>query len=121
MSQSTDEFIYEKHNWDSFIGASRNHFFTWDPESKEGPVLKKEPPKKYLSGDDEVDPQTLAFLGPYPGKYEGTEFGIKTDGCVYDLQGRRMAGNPPRHARIVQKSRKKQWRKVQNHSHQSAS
>ena len=93
MSQSTDEFIYEKHNWDSFIGASRNHFFTWDPESKEGPVLKKEPPKKYLSGDDEVDPQTLAFLGPYPGKYEGTEFSIKTDGCVYDLQGR-MAGNP---------------------------
>ena len=93
MSGSTDEFIYEKHNWDSFIGASRNHFFTWDPESKEGPVFRQEPPKKYLSGDDEVDPDTLSLMGLYPGKYEGIEFSVKTDGCVYDLEGK-MAGNP---------------------------
>lgn len=90
-SETTDELIYEKEDWDRLTGAERNRYFTWDPTAEESqPIERPGPPRRPKARESDLDWTTLRFGDTYPGAYEGLDFTSDAQGNVRDATGTLM-------------------------------
>lgn len=91
MANTVDEAIYEKADWDIVLGAERNRYFLWPlgslPQEAEGP------PRIALPEETAVDLSRLKPGDPYPGRFEGEEFSVDSQGNVRSIDGA-VALNP---------------------------
>ena len=93
MAQTTDEFIYEKNDWEEVVGADKNLYYIWDPAVDKEVTSKTDPPRRPPPKETQID---LAVFKPgdvYPGKYEGEEYSCDSKGNVSDSQ-KRLVSNP---------------------------
>jgi superfamily II DNA or RNA helicase len=85
---TVDEFIYEKANWDLFVGAERNEYYRWDPVEGSPPILTDEPPRRPPLSEDEVPTTGLHPGGEYVGDLgQGASFTLDTQGNIRDESG----------------------------------
>lgn len=86
-----DERIYEQADWDSITGATRNRYFTWQPEEDEawpaGLVEESGPPRVFLPSPFDIDEAALEENEPYPARPEGVEIQVDQDGNLRDVTG----------------------------------
>lgn len=88
-SETVDEFIYEKANWDEFVGASRNDYFAWSDVEHSQPEPREGPPRSARTPESAIKPTELTPGGEYPGDpHEGTLYSLDTQGTVSDEEGR---------------------------------
>jgi len=91
MDKTTDEYIYEKADWNKIIGAKRNRYFSWDllrePKELVGP------PREPQILEKDIDKNSLKEGKEYPGKYEGVEYSCDSNRNVFDATNR-PAVNP---------------------------
>jgi superfamily II DNA or RNA helicase len=82
MHDTTDEYIYEKTDWNKIIGAERNRYYYWDlkgePEEKDGP------PREPRTQEKDIDESLLVEGEEYPGDYEGKQYSCDSEGNVFD-------------------------------------
>ena len=64
---TVDELIYEKADWDHFVGAERNEYYQWDPVHGLPPIPTGEPPRRPPLSEDEVSTTQLHPGGEYAG------------------------------------------------------
>ncbi len=91
MADTTDEFIYEKTDWNNIVGAERNRYFFWD--LKNDPVERDGPPRSPKTKETDIDRNILVEGIEYPGDYSGIQYSCDSAGNVYDDQ-KRPAVNP---------------------------
>ncbi|MEK6285786.1 MAG: DEAD/DEAH box helicase [Acidobacteriota bacterium] len=85
---TVDEFIYEKADWEHFIGAERNEYYRWDPLTGSAPIPTSEPPRRPPISEDEVMTLALAPGDEYPGDLsQGASFSLDTQGNIRDENG----------------------------------
>ncbi len=82
MAGTTDEYIYEKADWNKIIGAFRNRYFSWD--LKNGAKELEGPPRNPRRFEDSVEINNLEKGYIYPGEYEGIEYSCDSRGNVFD-------------------------------------
>ena len=84
-SDSTEERIYGKLDWDEITGVDRNQFYVWDlehePQRQDGPPLTPEPTEM------QVDAGALERGSRYFGRYEGAEFSCDSQGNITNSTG----------------------------------
>ena len=84
-SNSTEERIYGKLDWDETTGVDRNQFYVWDlehePQRQDGPPLTPEPTEM------QVDARSLEVGSRYFGRYEGAEFSCDSRGNITNSDG----------------------------------
>ncbi|MCI0724327.1 MAG: DEAD/DEAH box helicase [Acidobacteria bacterium] len=76
-SDTVDELIYEKFDWGSFTGASRNEFFQWAGVEDSKPVPCNSAPRVARGRDVSIDASLLRPGQPYPGD--------PNEGSIYSL------------------------------------
>jgi superfamily II DNA or RNA helicase len=86
MDKTTDEYIYEKTDWNKIIGAERNRYFFWDLQSE--PKELKGPPRNPPRPEEDIDEDILEEGEIYPGEYEGIEYSCDSRGNVSDAINR---------------------------------
>jgi len=86
MDKTTDEYIYEKTDWNKIIGAERNRYFFWDLQSK--PKELKGPPRNPPILEEDIEEDILEEGENYPGEYEGVEYSCDSRGNVSDAINR---------------------------------
>lgn len=86
MDKTTDEYIYEKTDWNEIIGAERNRYFFWDLQSE--PKELEGPPRKPPILEEDVEEDILEEGEIYPGKYEGVEYSCDSSGNIFDAINR---------------------------------
>ena len=82
-ADTVDERIYEKADWGSLTGDERNTYFLWDVVADEEPKVQDGPPRHPLPSDTEIEEVAPEIGEEYPGKYEGIEYSVDSDGNVY--------------------------------------
>jgi len=93
MAGTTDEYIYEKTDWNKIIGAKRNRYFSWD--LKNGAKEVDGPPRNPRKYEDGIDETLLEEGGIYPGEYEGDEYSCDYRGNVFNVNAtNKPAVNP---------------------------
>jgi hypothetical protein len=102
MAGSVDELVYEKTDWAGMIGAERNQYFLWDPESGEQPTGRPDPPRCPLPDEASIDWSQLQPGDIYPGRYEGNEYSCDSRGNIFDAD-ERVVVNPQEIDAIVKK------------------
>lgn len=84
IGDTEDEAIYEKADWESVIGASRNRYFTWRPVEAavwpHGLEEVGEPPRRYRPASSSVDASALKLGDPYPGQVSGLDLKVDQSG-----------------------------------------
>ncbi len=84
---TVDELIYEKADWEQFVGADRNDYFLWKDVAKDEPQPRSEPPRRPPVDEGNVDPNMLVNGGTYPGNSDqGQLYSLDTQGTVRDEQ-----------------------------------
>jgi len=91
MHETTDEYIYEKTDWNKIIGAERNRYYYWDLKGE--PEEKSGPPREPKTQEKDIDESLLVEGEEYPGDYTGKQYSCDSEGNVFDDQ-RRPAINP---------------------------
>ena len=86
MNNTTDEYIYEKTDWNKIIGAERNRYFFWDLQSE--PKELKGPPRNPPILEEDIEKDILEEGEIYPGEYEGVEYSCDSWGNVFDTKNR---------------------------------
>jgi len=86
MDNTTDEYIYEKTDWNKIIGAERNRYFFWDLQSD--PEELKGPPRNPPILEEDIEEDILEEGEIYPGEYEGIEYSCDSRGNVFDAINR---------------------------------
>jgi len=86
MDKTTDEYIYEKTDWNKIIGAERNRYFFWDLQSE--PKELKGPPRNPPILEGCIEEDRLEEGEIYPGEYEGIEYSCDSRGNVSDAINR---------------------------------
>lgn len=117
VQDTEDEAIYEKADWESVIGADRNRYFEWRPES--GSVLSTDAltetnvaPREFRPPSWEVDVSSLSQRDPYPGQVTGRDVRVDQSGNLRSdddsmipvprpLVDAILSLNPQRRARIT--------------------
>ena len=85
---TVDEFIYEKADWEGFIGAERNEYYRWDPLSGLAPIPRGGPPRRPPISEDEVTTLALRPGDEYPGDLnQGALYSLDTQGNIRDEDG----------------------------------
>jgi len=93
IARTTDEYIYEKTDWNKIIGAERNRYFSWD--LKNGAKELDGPPRNPRIYEGSIEENILEEGDIYPGEYEGVEYSCDSSGNVFDVvTNRRPAINP---------------------------
>ena len=108
MDKTTDEYIYEKTDWNEIIGAERNRYFFWDLPHE--PKELAGPPREPQIFDKDMDKSSLVEGEIYPGEYEGVEYSCDSSGNVFDFVTNRPAINPQGIPEKVYKINKKYGR-----------
>ena len=92
---TVDELIYEKADWEHFVGADRNEYYQWDPLESSPPTLLVGPPRRPPLSEDEVVLESLNPGDEYPGDLDlGASYSLDTQGNIRDEQGSPVAPNP---------------------------
>lgn len=97
-SDTVDEMIYSKQNWDDITGVDRNIYHLWTPGS--APAQQPNPPKVPLPTDKEINTDDYNIGDKYPGEYDGDEFTCDTHGNIKDSDGN-YATNPGKLANLI--------------------
>jgi superfamily II DNA or RNA helicase len=97
-SDTVDEMIYSKQNWDDITGVDRNIYHLWTPGST--PAQQPNPPKVPLPTDKDIDTDNFSLGDEYPGEYDGDEFTCDTHGNIKDSDGN-YATNPGELANLI--------------------
>jgi superfamily II DNA or RNA helicase len=94
-SNTVDEMIYEKADWEQFVGANRNEYFTWSDVQSSDPESTPGPPRRPLIDESAVDASQLKIGQPYPGNpAEGRLYSLDTQGTVRDENGALIRPHP---------------------------
>lgn len=94
-SNTADELIYEKFNWNDFTGASRNEFFQWPSVANSEPVQADSAPRTPLLPDSLVDSSALRPGLPYPGdSNEGSLYSVDLQKTITTEAGEFIEPNP---------------------------
>jgi len=87
-ANTVDEMIYEKADWEHFVGANRNEYFTWADVRSSDPVQNPGPPRAPLIDELAVNSSQLTIGQPYPGNPDqGLLYSLDTQGTVRDENG----------------------------------
>lgn len=86
-SRTVDEMIYEKADWEAFIGADRNEYYLWPDIERGEPQPVADPPRRPPVTDADVNVESLIPGAAYPGMFEGKIYGVDTQGNVTDDAG----------------------------------
>jgi hypothetical protein len=89
-TDSSEEYIYGKLDWDAVTGADRNNFYVW-ADLTSAPELQSGPPRSPLPTELQVDVKTLRPGEKYAGEYEGVELTCDSQGNVIDADGKYAA------------------------------
>ncbi len=85
---TVDELIYEKADWEHFIGAERNEYYRWDPIGGSRPQLVEEPPRRPPIPEGELSTSDLQQGGEYPGDLnQGEIYSLDTQGNILNEKG----------------------------------
>jgi hypothetical protein len=85
---TVDELIYEKADWERFVGAERNEYFDWDPLSGTHPNVLSGPPKRPPLTEDELAESGLTTGVEYSGDLGlGRSYSLDTQGNISDDNG----------------------------------
>jgi superfamily II DNA or RNA helicase len=96
---TADEFLYEKVDWEQFVGAERNEYFVWTSVENSQPERRAEPPRRMLPGEDDINEIELQAGEAYPGNPDhGLQYSVDTQGTVRDQAGRLVR----RHAKLTE-------------------
>jgi superfamily II DNA or RNA helicase len=99
---TVDEFIYEKADWEHFVGAERNEYYRWDPLTGSAPISTGEPPRRPPLSEDEVATLALRAGDEYPGDLsQGTSYSLDTQGNILDETGIPIQPNQELHDLLV--------------------
>jgi superfamily II DNA or RNA helicase len=80
---TVDELIYEKANWEEFVGAERNSYLLWSDVDHAVPIEASGPPRRPNLGELSVDAAALDVGGTYPGDPdEGREYTRDSQGTI---------------------------------------
>jgi hypothetical protein len=94
-SDTVDELIYEKFDWNAFTGASRNEFFRWTSVENSKPIPCNSAPRVPLLRDELVDTSTLNPNQPYPGDpNEGRIYSLDLQKTITTEDGNPIDPNP---------------------------
>ncbi len=86
---TVDEFIYQKADWATFIGADRNDYYVWRSVGTTPPDARSGPPRTPLLGEDAINDALLNVGDMYPGDPDqGRLYSVDTQGTVRDERGR---------------------------------
>jgi superfamily II DNA or RNA helicase len=85
---TVDDMIYEKADWNGFVGAERNEYFRWPDVENMPPIRVADAPREYIPADFELDSELLKPGQNYPGKLDGDTFTVDTGGTVLDARNR---------------------------------
>jgi superfamily II DNA or RNA helicase len=92
---TVDEFIYERADWEHFVGAERNEYYVWDPISGAPPVETGEPPRRPPLSEDAIASAGLRPGDEYPGDLgEGVQYSLDTQGNIREESGTPVGLNP---------------------------
>jgi superfamily II DNA or RNA helicase len=90
-SGTVDELIYEKADWEQFVGAERNDYFVWPHVAQSEPKALPDPPRRPPVEESSVDEKTLVPGGPYPGDPDqGRMYSLDTQETIRDEDGNLM-------------------------------
>jgi superfamily II DNA or RNA helicase len=93
-ADTVDELIYEKADWEYFVGADRNDYYRWHPVDSSDPGRLDGPPRRPPVDETKVDAATLFPGGPYPGDpNQGRIYSVDTQGTVRDDEGNLVRPN----------------------------
>ena len=82
-ADTVDELIYEKADWEKFIGAERNLYSRWSNVAESPPIELPGPPRRPSQNELSVDSSTLEVGGTYPADTdEGREYTRDSQGTV---------------------------------------
>lgn len=82
ITGTTDEYIYEKTDWNEIIGAKHNRYFEWN--LKNGAKEVDGPPRTPKLHEDSIYETSLQEGSLYPGEYEGIEYSCDSSGNIFD-------------------------------------
>ena len=87
-AKTVDELIYEKADWEQFVGADRNEYFLWSQVGVSEPKPCSDPPRRPPLDEMNVDGDKLVPGGPYPGNSDqGQVFSLDTQETIRDENG----------------------------------
>jgi len=93
-AETVDELIYEKADWEHFVGADRNDYYLWHPVVSSDPRRLEEPPRRPPVDEAKVDATALIPGGLYPGDpNQGRVYSVDTQGTVRDEEGNLVRPN----------------------------
>ena len=106
-SKTVDELIYEKADWEHFVGAERNEYYLWPDVSNSSPTPRDAPPRRPAPDEAYIDADDLRPGETYPGNTdEGRLYSLDMQGNVSDEHGNLVQPNAELRA-ILSNSRKK--------------
>jgi hypothetical protein len=92
---TVDEVIYEKANWEEFIGADRNEYYVWGPVAHSLPIREASPPRLPPVDEADIDTTQLQPGEAYPGDPQsGTLYTVDTQGTIRDGEGQLLKPHP---------------------------
>lgn len=84
-ANTVDEMIYEKADWEEFVGAARNEYFVWPSVETTEPEPRSAPPRRPQPSEIALDADSLIPGQSYPGNSdEGHQYSADTQGTVRD-------------------------------------
>lgn len=87
-AETVDELIYEKADWETFVGANRNKYFLWSDVDQADRIEVDGPPRKPAVGELLIDDALLQAGETYPGDTdEGREYTRDSQGTIRTSDG----------------------------------
>jgi len=87
-ADTVDELIYEKADWETFVGAERNSYFLWSDVDHATCVRTEGPPRKPAPNESSIDVSSLRAGETYPGKTdEGLEYTRDSQSTIRTVDG----------------------------------
>jgi superfamily II DNA or RNA helicase len=106
-SKTVDELIYEKADWEHFVGADRNEYYLWPDVVNSSPTPRESPPRRPAPDEASINADDLRPGETYPGNTdEGNLYSLDMQGNVSDEQGNLVQPNADLR-NILSNSRKK--------------
>src|SRR2546421_3691554 len=87
-TKTVDEMIYEKADWEHFVGAERNQYFLWSDVKQTAPLPVPKAPRSPSPSELAVDEATLRGGETYPGDVDqGIALTRDTQGTITTEDG----------------------------------
>ena len=94
-ANTVDELIYEKADWEQFVGTERNSYFLWSDVNNSLPLKALGPPRKPVLGELSINAATLRPGDTYPGDTdEGRTYTRDSQGTVRTEDGLLIEPHP---------------------------